>query len=307
MKVFVAGATGVLGTRAVRRMVEAGHDVTGVARSETKASLLRDLGAQPATIDPFDVDMVKEAIRGYDAVCNLATHIPPAARGTLPGAFRENDRIRTQLSRALVDAALATDVGHYVQESVTFLYAEGGEAWLDEDAPLDPPVYARTALVAEGHARRLTDAGGTGVVLRFSAFYGPDSHTSLDTIRLVRRRVAPMFGPDGYVSSIDTDDAGAAVVAALSAPGGVYNVSDDEPVTHREYVDALATTLGVKPPLVPPRAMGKPFGSRAAPVTRSQRISSQRFKGTTAWRPVHPSVRTGWPAVVAAARTAGTI
>jgi nucleoside-diphosphate-sugar epimerase len=278
-----------------------------VARDEAKAHQLRRLGARAVTIDLFDGAAVTTALRGCDAVCNLATHIPTTRRAMAPGGFRQNDRIRTELSRILVDAALANGTGRFLQESVTFLYTDGGDGWLDESASLDPPVYARTALVAEGNVRRFTEAGGDGVVLRFSVFYGPYSHTALDLMKFVRRRVVPMFGPDGYVSSIDTDDAAAAVVAALSAPAGTYNVTDDEPVRRREYVDALAAALDVKAPRLPPRWMGTLFGSRAAPVTRSHRVSNQRLRDATGWEPAHASVRTGWPAVVAEARTAGAI
>ena len=107
MKIFVAGGTGVLGRRAVRELVRAGHDVTAVARSEEKAALLRELGAAPVVFDPFDATRSNDAVAGHDVVMNLATHIPAAAKSVLPGAWKENDRIRTELSRLLVDAAIA--------------------------------------------------------------------------------------------------------------------------------------------------------------------------------------------------------
>ena len=298
MRIFVAGATGVLGKRAVRLLVEAGHDVTGVARSPEKAALVRSLGATPATADLFDAVAVKNAVAGHDVVMNLATHIPPATRGALPGAFDENDRIRREISRNLVDAALAVGAKRYVQESITFGYADAGDQWIDEDAPLELPAYARSAQDAEANAERFTARGGVGVVLRFAAFYGPDSHTSQDTLRFARRGIAALFGPDGYMTSINTDDAAAAVVASLDAPAGIYNVGD-EPVTRRAYYEAVGAALGTKPARVPPRAAGKLMGSKGAVFTRSQRISSTRFREATGWSPRYPSVREGWPAVVA--------
>src|SRR5918998_2734464 len=107
MKLFVAGATGVLGWRSVKRLVEAGHDVTGIARSDEKAALLERLGAAPARVDLFDAGAVKGAVDGSEAVLNLATHIPPTSKYALPGVWKENDRIRTEGARNLVDAALA--------------------------------------------------------------------------------------------------------------------------------------------------------------------------------------------------------
>src|SRR5438132_6178499 len=162
MKVFVAGATGVLGKRAVRLLVEGGHDVTAVARSQEKAALLEALGTTPVTLDLFDAAAVKSAVAGHDAVLNLATHIPAGARAALPGGFAENDRIRREVSRNLVDAALATGATRYVQESITFGYADAGDQWIDEDSPVSVPSYAQSALDAEANAARFTDAGRVG-------------------------------------------------------------------------------------------------------------------------------------------------
>src|SRR5437588_3795696 len=107
MKVFVAGATGVLGRRAVARLVEAGHDVTAVARGPEKAALVRGLGATPVEVDLFDADAVAAAVVGHDVVCNLATSIPPIRKAAMPSAWATNDRIRREASRNLVDGAMA--------------------------------------------------------------------------------------------------------------------------------------------------------------------------------------------------------
>ena len=298
-KVFVAGATGVLGKRAVAQLVAAGHDVTGVARNPDKAELLRRLGARPVTVDLFDPAAVKEAVAGHDVVCNLATHIPHLSKAGLPGAWSDNDRIRSEASRNLVDAALAAGATRYVQESISFIYADGGDAWLDEDAPLDVAPYIRSVLDAESQAQRFTDAGGTGVVLRFGVFYGPDSHTSLASIRAARLGIAPVLGAaGGFQSSIETDDAASAVVAALGAPAGTYNVCDDEPVTKREWADVLAAALGTRRPVMAPVAAVRLAGSRVHPLSRSHRVSNRRIKEATGWSPATPSVRQGLPALV---------
>ena len=300
MKIFVAGATGVLGWRSVKRLVEAGHDVTGIARSDEKAALLERLGAKAARIDLFDAGAVKGAADGSEAVLNLATHIPPTSKYALPGVWKENDRIRTEGARNLVDAALAGGARRYVQESIAFLYADGGETWLDEDCPLDTPKHVLSMLEAESQANRFTESGGTGVVLRFGFFYGHDAHHSHDFVRMVRRRLSPtMGGADAYQSSLHLDDAARAVVAALDVPAGVYNVVDDEPVTNREYGDVIADALGTKRPRVLPAALGKMGGSKVELLARSQRVSNKRFKEASGWRPEHPSIREGWPAVIA--------
>ena len=304
MKVFVAGATGVLGRRTVSLLVAQGHEVSALARSDARAALLGDLGARPVRADLFDPASTRSAVAGHEAVCNLATHIPPSLRMAVPGAWAENDRIRTEASRNLVDAALAGGAQRYVQESIAFLYRDGGDQWIDESSPLDPVAVLRSATVAESHAARVTAAGATGVVLRFAAFYGPDSGSTLDMIRLARRRIALGAGPDGYVSSLTTDDAAAAVLSSLSAPAGIYNVGDDEPLTRREFFAALAGALGVAPPFVAPAGLVKLGGPKTAALVRSQRVSNRRFVDATGWKPTSPSVRLGWPKVVAAVRDA---
>jgi nucleoside-diphosphate-sugar epimerase len=301
MNIFVAGATGVLGRRAVAQLVEAGHEVTGVARTDEKAAQLRALGVTPVTVDLFDAGALKDAVAGHDVVMNLATHIPNLSRAALPGAWAENDRIRSEASRNLVDAALAAGATRYVQEAISFLYEDRGAEWIDEEVPLDLPPLGGSMVTAEAEARRFTEGGGTGVVLRFGQFYAPEAAHTLAMAKLVRRRLTPALGPpDGYVTTIHADDAASAVVAALDAPAGVYNVTDDEPVTRKEFGQTVAAAFGRKPPHAIPRVLGKVGGSNAAPLMRSQRVSNRRFKGATGWAPTYPSVREGWPVVAAA-------
>ncbi len=139
--------------------------------------------------------------------------------------------------------------------------------------------------------------------MRFAQFYGPDSHTTLDTMRFAKKRVAGGFGKDTYVSSVTTDDAASAVLAALGAPSGTYNVADDEPLTRQELAAVVAAAVGAKPPIIPPRRMARLAGGRAAALTRSQRVSNKHFRELTGWSPKTTSARQGWPAVVAAIAT----
>lgn len=300
VKVFVAGATGVLGHRAVGLLIGHGHAVTGVARGPARAELLRSLGATPASVDLFDTDAVRAAVQGHDVVFNLATHIPAPSRMAMPGAWKENDRLRTEASRHLADATIAADIGRFVQESIAFVYRPNGDNWIDESSPVDAVANIRSALAAESNAARVTEAGGSGVALRFAAFYGPDSNTTQAMVRMARRRVALGAAPAAFVSSITSDDAASAVLATLSAPPGVYNVGDDEPVTRREFFAALADALGVPPPVVAPAALAKALGKKAAAPFRSQRLSNRRFRQATGWAPTNASVHQGWPVVVAA-------
>src|ERR1700722_3681231 len=120
MKIFVAGATGVVGSRAVPLLLHAGHRVTALARTAERAKSLQEAGATPVTVSLFETQPLIDAVAGHDAVINLATHIPDLARAARSSAWAENDRIRTEGSRNLVDAALAAGASRYVQESVCF-------------------------------------------------------------------------------------------------------------------------------------------------------------------------------------------
>jgi nucleoside-diphosphate-sugar epimerase len=140
-------------------------------------------------------------------------------------------------------------------------------------------------------------------VLRFAYFYGPDSNFTLDMIRMVRKGWAPVLGhPEAFISSVSHDDAAAAVVTALNAPPGVYNVTDDEPLTKQQFFSSLAHALGVPAPRFPPSWLSHMLGSVGETLGRSQRISNQKLR-SVGWAPGFPSVRAGWPAVIAGAHT----
>jgi 2-alkyl-3-oxoalkanoate reductase len=299
MKVFVAGATGVVGRRLVPLLVSAGAAVTAVARTDAKAAQLRRQGAAPVKVSLFDPAAVEEAVAGSDAVINIATKIPSGLKVLFPRAFRENIRIRSEASQNLASAAIAARARVFIQESFAPAYPDRGAEWIDESVAIEPSSYIRSVLDAESAATEFTRSGGTGVVLRFSMFYGPDSSLTLDTVKSVSRGFSPALGgADGYMSSLWTDDAASAVLAALSVPAGVYNVTDDVPMPRREVFDLLADALGVKHPRMLPRWAAALMGSVADAVGRSHRISNAKFRHASNWVPRIPSVREGWKLLV---------
>jgi nucleoside-diphosphate-sugar epimerase len=298
MKIFVAGATGVLGSRAIPLLVGAGHEVTGIARSPEKAAALTAAGATPASVGLFDADGLAGAVAGHDVVANLATHIPDLTKAARAKAWAENDRIRTEGARNLVDAALTAGATRYIQESVCFFYADGGDRWLDEDATLDAPEFALAFRSAESQAMRFADSGGAGVVLRFAMFYGAgSSHTDLQ-LGVARKGLSPFPGPkDGYQTFIHLDDAAAAVVAAVHAPAGIFNVTEGEPVRRRDLAAALGSALGKRPGIALP-GLTKLGGNKTAYLARSTRVSNKRFHDATGWTPRYPNGESGWKQVV---------
>ncbi|MGH8922437.1 MAG: NAD-dependent epimerase/dehydratase family protein, partial [Actinomycetes bacterium] len=287
------------GRRAVPRLVEAGHHVTGVARSADKAAWLRRVGAEPVTMDLFDPAAVRAAVDGHEVVINLATNIPPPSRAARPSAWSDNDRIRSEASRHLVDAAAAAGARRFVQESIAFIYPEGGDRWIDEDVPLDPPPLGRANVAAEAQAQRFAATGAVGVVLRFGGFYAWEAAHTRFMRRLARWRLPAMPGPPAaYSPAIAADDAASAVVASLHAPGGTWNVTDDDPMTRRAFNRMVADTLGARPPIGTGTTL-----LRLSPNTRfylrSQRVANRRFKDATGWAPRYPDAAAGWRAMAA--------
>jgi nucleoside-diphosphate-sugar epimerase len=300
MKVFVTGGTGAIGRFVVPVLVEAGHDVTALARGDDKAAWVESQGARAAQISLFDVGQLTSAFAGHDVVANLATAIPPTKDALKASAWEMNTRIRTEGSNAVVDAALAAGVPRLIQESISFTYADSGDRWLDESEPIDLPPGFDAMAVAEANANRFTEAGHVGIVLRFGFFYGPGSAHTEEAIRLARLHLGPVAGaPHAYQSSIHLADAAAAVLAALDAPPGVYNVVDDQPLTKKEYAQAVGSALGVKPWIDLPGRLARAGGKKTDILTRSTRVSNKKFKKATGWSPKYPSAREGWEAMEA--------
>jgi nucleoside-diphosphate-sugar epimerase len=302
MRVFVAGATGAIGRRVVPLLVQGGHEVTGVARSPEKRALLERQGARAAEIDVFDPAAVRNAIHGVEAIVNLTTAVPPGFRVFIPWAWRPMTRVRRRVSANLVDAALAGETARlFVQESFAPIYADAGDAWVDESFSVRPANYNRAALDAEAQADRFTRAGRLGVVLRFGWFYGPGDRVTLLMLDSVRRGWSPFFGrPEGYTTWVSHEDAASAVVATLRVPAGIYNVVENEPLPRREVADGIARLLHVRPPRFLPAWAGRLAGSVGETIGRSLRISNRKLRDASGWVPRYSTTLDGLAAVITA-------
>jgi len=267
-----------------------------VARTEAKAALVDRLGGRSVQVDLFDRAAVAAAVVGHEVVVNLATKIPPMSRAARPSAWAGNERLRREASAHLVDAALASGASRVVQESIAYPYIDCGDRWIDEDVECTHAGAFAGAATAEAATSRFADGGGTGVVLRFGAFYAPDSSHLRAFNTLARWRINPFIGdPDGFTSFLHAGDAGDAVVAALGAPTGIYNVVDDTPLRRSDAGVAVAEALGVKQVHALPKAVLAVMPAAVKALDRSQRVSNRRFKEVSGWTPAHPSILGAWP------------
>ncbi len=289
-EIVITGSTGVIGRRAVRELIAAGHRVTGVTRSASGRERLESLGASAVEADVFDETSLRRAFDGADIVINLLTHVPTADRMADPAAWAENDRVRTDASAAIARAADAAGVQRLVQESIAFVYADGGDAWLDEDAPVAGGGVTTTALTAERNARELF--GGDTVVLRFGLFMGPDSGSAQAALEAAHGGASVAAGPPGaYRPTLWLDDAAAAIAAAVQVPAGTYNVADADPPTNAEIDAALAAVAGVEALLTRP--------PQDSPLARSQRVSSRRLREASGWAPRMRAGTEAWARIAA--------
>jgi nucleoside-diphosphate-sugar epimerase len=303
MKVFLTGATGAIGPATIRQLRAHGHDVRAVARGEVKAALVREMDAEPVGVDLFDAAAVKKAVAGSEAVLHLATNVPPIRQAPKKSAWATHNALRTTATEHLARAALDAGARTFVKESVTFVYPDRGDAWIDEDVPADESIGMLVpTLEGERIALRFAADGRAAVVLRFGLFYGPDTRHTEEALRMARWRLSTVAGkPWAFMSSLHTDDVASAAVAALEAPTGIYNICDDEPLTRRDYLDAFRRAFALPKLFMTPPWLLRLVGGRASRVlTASQRCSNRRFLEATGWAPAYRSAREGWAASAAA-------
>jgi nucleoside-diphosphate-sugar epimerase len=194
VRIFIAGASGVIGTRLVPLLIADGHAVAGMTRSAGKAGLLAGLGAQPVVCDVFDADALTQAVAAFgpQVVFHQLTDLPDNA-GEVAASGDRNDRIRTEGTGNLLAAAAAAAAERVIAQSISW----------------ELPSASRRAVTA-AHERAVLQAGG--VVIRYGRLYGPGTYYP----------GAPPEPP-----RIHVDDAARQTLPTLQAPPGVTIVADD--------------------------------------------------------------------------------
>jgi nucleoside-diphosphate-sugar epimerase len=316
MRVFVAGASGAIGTRLVPHLVERGHEVIGTSTSPGKAKRVRALGAKPVVLDLLDAGTVRRTVAAAapDAIIHQGTALAELAFSrNFDRMFARTNRLRTEGTDALLAAAREVGVDRFVAQSfASYRNAREGGPVKTENDPLDP-VPVATTRQSNAAMRYLeevvTNAGG--IVLRYGIFYGAANDGLIEP---VRERQFPIVGDGGGISSfIHLDDAAAATVLALEHDGpGIFNVVDDEPAPVREWLPVLAGALGARPPRRFPRWLARLLAGEAVVMmgTEARGASNAKAKRELGWEPRYPSWREGFqaaygPAAPAERRTPG--
>jgi 2-alkyl-3-oxoalkanoate reductase len=306
MRVFVAGASGAIGRPLVTKLLAAGHEVTGMTRSERSAERIRGAGARAAVADVFDAGAVRDAMveARAEAVVHQLTALPERLNFKDRDLYTATNRVRTEGTRNLLAGAREAGARRFVCQSIAFAYRNDGGRLKTEDDPLieDAPGTFASAIRAlrEMESAVLGEDGVDALVLRYGFFYGPGTYYAADgsTVEDVRRRRMPIVGKGtGVFSFIHVDDAADATVAAVErGASGIYNVTDDEPAEMREWLPVLAGAAGARRPLRAPVWLAKLVGGRevGAFALELRGASNEKAKRELGWSPAHPSWRTGF-------------
>jgi len=293
VRTVLTGGTGVIGRAAVMALLDAGHHVVVVTRSPSGSALVEDLGAQSVRGDVLDLDSLTTAYQGADAVINLATKMPIGHGALLPWAWRRNDRLLTTGVANVVEAARQAGVRRLVQESVSVLYADQGDEWINEQSPVDITPMTEPAAVGESLVQDYSCGSRAGVVLRFGMIVGDDPQTRYSLRATASGRSVGIGHPADWAHVIHTDDLGGAVLSSLHAPSGVYNVGA-QPVQRHDLVQGYADAVKVESGAFM-GAWGRWFsGPRIEAMSRSLRVSADHFAAQTGWRASRPKFDMGW-------------
>jgi 2-alkyl-3-oxoalkanoate reductase len=298
MRVFVAGASGAIGSRLVSQLVARGHEVVGSSRSAEKAARVRALGAEPVVLDLLDATAVMHAVASAqpDAIVHEATALAGESDvKNFDQSFAATNRLRTSGTRALL-AARENGVGFVAQSFAGWPYARVGGSVKTEDDPLDPspvPDMRETHDAIRELEQNVLAAGGT--VLRYGGFYGSPDDALLEP---VRKRRFPIVGEgNGVWSFVHLDDAAAATVLTVEQGKlGVYNIVDDDPAPVSEWLPALADAIGAKPPRHVPRWLAHILAGDVGVMlmTEARGASNEKAKRELGWTPRYPSWRQGF-------------
>lgn len=293
MRIFVTGATGELGRPTVDDLVGQGHTVRCSVRDERGAAIVRWLGAEPVAVDLFDGPGLRDAIGNAEVVLHLATAIPPSAQMGDLATWTVNDRLRAETTAHLASAT--ADTGAKLVLQSYFAVAEPqGDRWIEEP-PDRRPRWSGISVMDSMRAAEEAALAVDGVILRFGSLYSETSEQLQAQVGFLEAGQASIPGDgDNYWPYVATPDAASAVASSLKLAGGIYDISDEAPVTLEVFWAVAALAVGAPTP-----AHGSVDGHPMAPILLgSWRTSNRSFREATGWSPQVASVLEGWPQAV---------
>ena len=303
MRVFVAGATGVVGQFLVPSLVAAGHEVTGTTRSTAKAATLQAAGATPVIVDGLDRQAVLAAVKAAQPeviVHQMTALASMSSFRNFDKEFAVTNELRTRGTDYLLEAAQQAGTRRFIAQSfVGWNNTRTGGPVKTEDDPLDsdPVPSTRKSMAAIRHVdETVPGAVPEGLVLRYGPFYGHGASDNL--LDVVRKRQMPVIGGGtGIWSFCEITDAAAATAVAVDrgAPG-IYNIVDDDPAPVREWLPYLAECIGAKAPMHAPAWLGRLLAGQlvVSLMTRARGSVNEKAKRELGWAPSYASWRDGF-------------
>jgi len=307
MRVFISGATGVLGRRVVKLLRDNGHQAIGLSRSQANTDWLTQHGAEARLGNLFNLEEICDLSSDCNAILHLATAIPTKSKTTLSD-WKTNDHIRREGTRVMVEAAVRNQCELFVQQSVTLIYGDRNGDWVDEGTPVSPrqASVVQSAVDMEKTVQNAIDKKSLpGIVLRFGSFYSYDSAQTQGMFEMTRKGFFPIIG-DGafYWNPIHVNDAANAILKTVEngqkSVGYTFNVCDDAPVLFKELLPFIAKTLCARKPMQVPLFLAKwMLGAHVVDVlTASTRCKNQLIKERLNWSPQYPTYREGYQAEI---------
>ncbi|WP_436895742.1 NAD-dependent epimerase/dehydratase family protein [Mammaliicoccus sciuri] len=244
-KIFVTGATGLIGTKLTKRLIEEGYEVAGLTTSEKGKEKLDNAGVKAYIGNILEYDTIEKSIGDFkaDIIMNEITDLKQVDMSA-------NTKVRIEGTRNLVEAAIKHDVPHIQSQSIAFVYEAGDtlateETSLDYDASGDRKITVDGVEGLEKESARLNKH----VILRYGLLYGPGTWYGKDGMIYNQFINGEVTMTDGVQSFIHIDDAVETAIQALNFESGIYNVADDEPVKGDDWAKWYSNELNVTPTL----------------------------------------------------------
>lgn len=302
MKVFIAGATGVLGRRLVSQFTDHGHTAVGLTRDERGDTIVESRDGEPRRGDLFDEESVVRAAKGADVLIHAATAIP--TDDPSPEDWELNNRVRREGAQTLTKAAATVGADQYLQQSIVWVARQPDGTRFDEDSPRHPVPSTQSAVDAEDISREADEQYGFDVgILRCGYFYAPDAYHTQEHGEALIQGDQPIIdgSKDAKISRIHVSDAASAFVAAAEEDlSGVWHVVDNEPVTMADFSMAIAERLDAPvPERISETAARREMGDvQVELLSTPMPTSNDKLRAETDWEPKYSTYRDGLDSVI---------